>query len=145
MQNYTPNEWRRRRRQTTLETGREDAKIHSKRVRKMSNSELRSYGVLEMENSHDKARILWKSYTRNEWGTRKTSLETSGELGKLHSKRVGNSENYTRNEWRTANPPILFCIIFFSKGFKETGNSQQFRKKDFERLVRIMGGFIHSF
>jgi hypothetical protein len=28
------------------------------------------------------------------------TLETSGEDGKLHSKRVDKIENYTRNEWR---------------------------------------------
>ncbi len=39
--------------------------IHSKRVGKMEN------------------------YTRNEWGRSKTTLETSGEDLKLHSKRVG--------------------------------------------------------
>ncbi len=30
----------------------------------------------------------------------KTTLETSGEDIKLHSKRVGKILNYTRNEWR---------------------------------------------
>jgi hypothetical protein len=29
------------------------------------------------------------------------TLETSGELLKIHPKRVENSEKYTRNEWRT--------------------------------------------
>jgi hypothetical protein len=29
----------------------------------------------------------------------KTTLETSREDAKLHSKRVGNMRNYTRNEW----------------------------------------------
>ncbi len=38
-----------------------------------------------------------KKYTRNEWGRWKTTLETSGEDEKLHSKRVGKMKNYTRN------------------------------------------------
>jgi hypothetical protein len=40
------------------------------------------------------------NYTRNEWRRCKTTLETSGEDAKLHSKRLGKGHNYTRNEWR---------------------------------------------
>jgi hypothetical protein len=40
------------------------------------------------------------NYTRNEWRRCKTTPETSGEDGKLHSKRVEKIQNYTRNEWR---------------------------------------------
>ncbi len=51
--NYTRNGWGRCK--TTLETGGEDVKLHSKRVEKMSN------------------------YTRNGWGRCLTKLETSEE------------------------------------------------------------------
>ncbi len=39
-----------------------------------------------------------KNYTQNEWRRSKTTLETSGEDPKLHSKRVEKIQNYTRNE-----------------------------------------------
>jgi hypothetical protein len=61
-ENHTRNEWRRCK--TTLDTSGEDAKLHSKRVKKM------------------------KNYTRDEWRRCKTTLETSGEDEKLHSRRV---------------------------------------------------------
>jgi hypothetical protein len=41
-----------------------------------------------------------KNYTRNGWRRCKTTLETSGEDAKLHSKQVEKMQNYTRNEWR---------------------------------------------
>ncbi len=40
-----------------------------------------------------------ENYTRNEWRRCKTTLETSGEDVKLHSKRVEKMLNYARNEW----------------------------------------------
>ncbi len=43
-----------------------------------------------------------KNYTRNEWRRCKTTLETSGEDAKLHSKRVEKMQNDTRNWWRTS-------------------------------------------
>ncbi len=39
-----------------------------------------------------------KYYTLKEWRRCKTTLETSGEDVKLHSKRVEKMPNYTRNE-----------------------------------------------
>jgi hypothetical protein len=36
----------------------------------------------------------------NQWLAGKTTLGTSGEDVKLHSKRVERMRNYTRNEWR---------------------------------------------
>ena len=41
-----------------------------------------------------------ENYTRNEWRRWETTLETSREDEKLHSKRVEEMRNYTRNEWR---------------------------------------------
>jgi hypothetical protein len=41
-----------------------------------------------------------KNYTRKEWTRLKSTLETSGEDEKVHSKRVEKMEKYTRNEWR---------------------------------------------
>ncbi len=51
MENYTPNEWRRWK--TTLETGREYVKVHSKRVEMML-------------NLHSKRVEKMLKYTRNE-------------------------------------------------------------------------------
>jgi hypothetical protein len=42
---------------------------------------------------------MW-NYTQNEWRRCETTLKTSGEDVKLHSKRVEKMWNYTRNEWR---------------------------------------------
>jgi hypothetical protein len=49
--------------------------------------------------------------------TVKTTLETSGDDRKLHSKRVETIENYTRNEWgrpkitlETSGEDARFCI-----------------------------------
>ncbi len=41
-----------------------------------------------------------ENHTRNGWRRSKTTLETSEEDLKLHSKRVEKIKNYTRNEWR---------------------------------------------
>ncbi len=60
--------------------------LHSKRVEKMWN--LHSKRVEKMWNY---TRNEWRRceiYTRNEWRRSKTTLETSGEDVKLHSKRV---------------------------------------------------------
>jgi hypothetical protein len=40
-----------------------------------------------------------KKYTRKEWRRWKSTLETSGEDEKVHSKRVEKMKKYTRNEW----------------------------------------------
>jgi hypothetical protein len=48
-------------------------------------------------NSGDSLHVR-KNYTRNEWGRYKTTLETSGEDVRLHSKRVGKMQKHTRNE-----------------------------------------------
>ncbi len=42
-----------------------------------------------------------QNYTRNEWRRCETTLETGGEVVKLHSKRVEEMWNYTPNEWRS--------------------------------------------
>jgi hypothetical protein len=44
--------------------------------------------------------IAAETYTRNEWRRCETSLETSGEDEKPHSKRVEKMRNHTRNKWR---------------------------------------------
>ncbi len=75
-----------------------------------------------------------KNYTRNEWGRCKTTLQTSGEVVKLHSKRTeklsyqiskakdasqkmklsqhNSDSNTTSNEFRSCSPPetsVYFC------------------------------------
>ncbi len=62
---------------TTLETGWEDVKLHSKRVEKR-------------KKLHSKRVEKRKNYTRNELRRLETTLVPSGEV-----------KNYTRNEWRT--------------------------------------------
>ncbi len=100
---------------TTLETSGEDVKIHSQRVEKMWN--LHSKRVEKMWKLHSKRVEKMWNYTRSECifssnvgqpmrfnagnipkSTRWTTLETSGEDVKRHSKRVEKIWNYTRNE-----------------------------------------------
>jgi hypothetical protein len=81
---YTRNEWRRFK--TTPETSGEDAKLHPKRVEKMQN-----YTQNEWRSFDNHTRNEWRTcenYTRNEWRRCKTTPKTSGEVVKLHPKRV---------------------------------------------------------
>ncbi len=50
------------------------------------------------------------NYTQNEWRRGETTLETSGEEVKLHSKRVEKRWNYTRNEWGGCNLSYFFRL-----------------------------------
>ncbi len=75
----------------TLVTGGDDAKKHSKRVGMMQKSTRNECGNLAaLAFGKRVVEVLENllNYTRKEWGRCKTTLETSGEDVKLHSKRV---------------------------------------------------------
>jgi hypothetical protein len=67
-----------------------------------------------------------KNYTRNEWRTLQTTLQTSGEHYKLHSKRVEKITNYTRNEWRTLQTTL-----------QTSGEDYKLHSKRVERTINL--------
>ncbi len=106
--------------ETTLETSGEDVELHSKRVEKIETTletsgedvELHSKRVENMCCTGQNDRELYKKISRGTYTTPEiiapegenllceTTLETSGEDKKIHSKRVEKITNYTRTEWR---------------------------------------------
>jgi hypothetical protein len=57
------------------------------------------------QRSTNKFYTVGKNYTRNEWGRRETTLETSGEDVKLHSKRVEKMDAFRVN-WDFFRPTL---------------------------------------
>jgi hypothetical protein len=114
-QNYTPNECGRKmpiytrnecgRCKTTLQTSVEDVELHSKRVY-FSNLPLPSKNyTLEVRQGPFHVCLVRElkigGGRRGNVNGLKTTLETSGEVGELHQKRVEKLKNYTRNERRS--------------------------------------------
>ncbi len=64
---------------------------------------------------------LGKNYTRNEWRRCKTTLETSGEDAKLHSKRVEKTDDLVKSNMMSCDPHLV-CF-----------------EKDFD-LIKTLGG-----
>ncbi len=78
-----------------------------------------------------------ENYTRNEWGRWTTTLEASGEDGKLHSKRVENSpaQSQHKNHQSPAKQNVTYKVEIFQKNpnnsVLQTQRAELFVKENF--------------
>ena len=84
------------------------------------------------------------NYTRNEWRRCKTTLETSGEDAKLHSKRLGKGHNYTRNEWRRCKTTLGTSGEDATLHSKRVGKGHNYTRNEWERGITTLETSVFS-
>jgi hypothetical protein len=91
-----------------------------------------------------------QNYTLNGWRRCKTTLETGGEVVKLHSKRVEKMQNYTQNKcfFSGSMIPEFLChedrSIVFGKSSKVQKKLKRESEKALDKLKRLEGLTVSS-